>query len=306
MASALPFQAFRSELLDLYRPPLRERKTFDRMSRVTAILGEIGPETTDDFTVPLFRKFVDLRKSEVRVNTVIGELSYLRAACAYACQCGYLERNPFDHGRLRIRREPPKGTSHHSIQEIRRVLLFLGSRKSLGFEHRRLHSLVSTVAYTGIRAGEAYHLEREDIRLEDRILVVSGRRRLKTDRSADPVPMASELVEVMAEWLGTHDSKWCFPNLKRTGPWASGRVGVRPVDRLKAAAAMVGVEDMTFQSLRHSWATHGETRWGLSREEIKRVLRHTNPFTSQLYYCHADVPNLQRIGDRVSYLDASR
>lgn len=306
MTACMAYQAFREELLDLYRPPLRERKTWDRMNRVSGILGELGPVTTADLTVPLFRRYVELRKTEVRVNTVIGELSYLRAACAYACQCGYLERNPFDHGRLRIRREPPKGTSHHSISEVRRVLLFLGSRKVVGFEHRRLHALACTVAYTGLRASEAYYLQREDVNLEDRILIVSGRRRLKTDLSAAPVPMAGELVEVLSEWLGSHTSKWCFPAMRGQGPWTSGRVGVRPVDKLKAAAAAVGVDGMTFQTLRHSWATHGETRWGLSREEIKRVLRHTNPFTSQLYYCHADVPNLQRIGDRVSYLDATR
>lgn len=66
--------------------------------------------------------------------------------------------------------------------------------------------------------------------------------------------------------------------------------GGRPLDELKAAGRAIGIEDVSFQKLRHSWATHAELR-GIGELMVQRQLRHTTRRT-QLHYRHADVVNL--------------
>jgi integrase len=49
--------------------------------------------------------------------------------------------------------------------------------------------------------------------------------------------------------------------------------------------------ELSWLSLRHSWATHAEFH-GYGLALIQRVLRHTTERTAATYYRHADVPNL--------------
>jgi integrase len=130
---------------------------------------------------------------------------------------------------------------------------------------------------------------------------VVGRRRLKTPESAAPVPLCGELREILAEWRPHAGPTWLFPGLERVGPWTGGMPGRKPLDRLKQAGEAAGVPHLTFQSLRHSWATHAETAWGLSDALIMRVLRHTTGRTSREHYRHADLVNLATAVRSISY-----
>lgn len=89
------------------------------------------------------------------------------------------------------------------------------------------------------------------------------------------------------------DPGWVIPNVTRTGPWRGGMDGTRPCDALKGLGRRAGVEGFTFQSLRHSWATHAEF-WGFSDTVIQRILRHTNTRTQQRYR-HAELNNLREL-----------
>jgi integrase len=94
---------------------------------------------------------------------------------------------------------------------------------------------------------------------------------------------------------------WYSPGVELERPWAGGRPGHRPIDRLKAAGREVGIEGLTWQSLRTSWGTHAATRWGLTDREIMRVLRHSSPETSRRHYCEVDLANLRLLADRIRY-----
>ncbi len=150
---------------------------------------------------------------------------------------------------------------------------------------------------------EALSLRTADVKVDDRLIQIVKRRRLKRPTAAAPVPMAEELAEVLRSWLPQTGCGWCFPNLSRSGPWTGGSAGYTPLDRLKAAGLAVDVDGLTFQSLRHSWATHAESAWGLSELVVQRILRHTRTRT-QDHYRHADKANLVeavkgiRFGDR--------
>src|SRR5262249_48814096 len=75
------------------------------------------------------------------------------------------------------------------------------------------------------------------------------------------------------------------------------------LDRVRRLGVRCGIEAMTLLSLRHSWATHAESAWGLSELQIQRVLRHTNTRT-QKRYRHADLANLCVALGAVSFGDA--
>lgn len=205
---------------------------------------------------------------------------------------------------------------------------------------RRLHALAATVAYTGMRKNEALTLMAEDLAFETRMILVVARPGglPKTDASAQPVPMPEALARILAGWVlhvpealpgpvpgprpdhlpaylegkagvpepgaipEAEGCRWLFPNVYRTGPWTGGSPGYTPLGRLKALGVRAGVPGLTFQSLRHSWATHAEY-WGLTDAQIQRVLRHTNTRT-QWHYRHAESTNLKAIVGGIDFGEA--
>ena len=84
---------------------------------------------------------------------------------------------------------------------------------------------------------------------------------------------------------------WVFPGLKRRGPWVGGMVGKRPADRLRAAGELCGVADVTPHALRHTLATHLRGHYGLSGEQVRRILRHSQAATQE-HYLHTDIEDL--------------
>ena len=74
-------------------------------------------------------------------------------------------------------------------------------------------------------------------------------------------------------------------------PWVNGSRGQKPIQRLKAVAALAGVDDASFQMFRRSWATHAEAVMGPAM--IARILPHTTTRTSEEHYRQADVTNMQ-------------
>lgn len=300
--TSLPIHEFSGRLLDCYAPPLRAAATQSKMrATLAALIRCTEVETTADLTTSRLARYITARAREVCLGTLDGELGYLAAACAYAVQEGWLDRSPFESRRLRVRPGPPERKQHHPMADLVRVLEHLRSHCGDSWEAHRLYAAASTVAYTGLRRSEALCLMVEDVVLEDGVICVVARRRLKTVGSAAPVPIPPRLGEVLAVWLPQSGPVWLFPNRARTGPWVGGNPGYKPLDRLKQAGRAVGVEGLTWQSLRHSWATHAEGRWGLGEAAIQRVLRHTRPMTQRLYR-HADLANLRRIGESVSYV----
>jgi integrase len=314
-----------------------------------------GVETTADLNTETIAAFLRERPDDEHPNTTHGYLSYLRAACGIAAAEGFIPVSPFAVRRRWIRKLPPKSPRVHSLEEIARVLELAESevRSSKGWDRwkaRRLQALMATVAFCGLRRSEALHLCTEDIEHEHQMVVVRPRvgNRLKTEGSAQPVPVPDALVPILTSWLlhradklppgiavdapgsalredgsfeswlnvpgdkkpdvtrvsrrrGRHAgpvlppqplvSTWIFPNTFGTGPWLHGAGGHRPGDRLRQLGERAGVPDLTFQSLRHTWATHAESAWGLPPAVIQRVLRHSNA-TTQNHYRHAERRNL--------------
>lgn len=298
--SPIDFGDFRARVESLYTPPLQAPATRTKMRAVLRTFGAMPDVTTTaDLTTSNVAAWIASRHIAVRVNTLVGEMGYLAAACSLAVDEGWLERSPFASRRFRLRAEAPTGPRHHTLADLARVLEYLATRAAEGWPWDRLRVAAAVVAYTGLRRNEALRLRVEDVDLTAGVLRVLASRqaggRLKTTRSAAPVPAPPALVDLLATW--SPGSDWLVPNRSRSGPWVGGSPGTKPLDRLRQAGLDVGVEGLTWLSLRHSWATHAEV-WGLGEAEIQRVLRHTRPLT-QRGYRHVDLANLRAIGARV-------
>ena len=276
------------------------------MRQILADLGKaLGPEAeTRDLTTVRIADWTALASRTRNPNTIIGQLGRIRAACSYAVAEGFLERLP-SFRILRPRRARPRGTRHQTAQEVRALLESLSTRAMDpgDWRSRRLHVLVAVVVYTGVRRDEALCLRWEDVDVDRGIIAIEPHhlRELKTEASAQPVPIPPELLPILAAWQPSSDPVWVCPGWRGGAPWRGGRPGCQPIDHLRRAGERVGIESLSFQSLRRSWATHAETLWGLTDPQIQRVLRHTSPETSKLHYREADLANLRSIAARVSY-----
>lgn len=312
----LPWTDFRAEILTLYEPPMRSSKTLAGMRRALDRVEDLGMvRSTTDLGPVVIAALVKRHPPELSPRTLLGILRCVRVACNYAMTTRRLAVSPFVARPLRSWVPPvgpPTGKRHLGRDEIKRILDLASadSRDLRGWAQwkaRRLQALVATLAYCGLRAGEALNLHVGDVMLDVRCIVLvdrgrSGGHGLKTAAAAQPVPIPSALTGVLEEWLEHRlDAPpgfqmpavvpWMFPGLMRRCAWTGGAPGAKPVDAVKALGRRAGVEGATLQSLRRSLATHLEAH-GTGQAMITRILRHTSPMTTKAWYQQADVKNM--------------
>lgn len=288
-ACPVPLPDWAASILALYAPPLRARGTFLHTRQALREFAALdGVATTADLTQANVARFAAASPGRAAATTN-GLLASLRAACNLALAGGVISRSPFAGRSFMLREGEPRPPKFHARSAIRRVLARLATDAS--WEGRRLYALATLVAYCGLRRDEALRLRPRDFDLRRGFVFVVARRPLKTAASAAPVPIPRAARPVLGRWLSLCGPEWAFPGVRRAGPWTGGSGPHRAVEALKAAASAAGVEGFTFQSLRHSLATHLGTHWGLGEIQVKRILRHTTVAT-QRHYVHPDLVNL--------------
>jgi integrase len=330
-AKPIPFAQFQAHVESLYEPPQRAKATATKMQQVLRITSGLLPAqaTTADLDTALVARFVASRAGK-NANTTFGLLSNLRAACALCVAEGWLRFSPWSVRSEWIRRVPTRRKQHHSLEEIGRVLALAArdverKRGWARWRAQRLQAMVANAAYTGMRKREILFLRREDILIDERIILIVERQsnRLKTEKSSRQVPIPDALAPILEGWLAvlaqpvepfavSHDDEerppcrparlamnravdegWFIPNAYRTAAWTGGSSGRKPLDRLKSLGRRAHVDGFTFQSLRHSFGTHGILAWGLSVGFVSRCLGHTSERTTRENYLHSDMPDLR-------------
>jgi len=299
--SPRPLPQFALEILPLYEPPARSRAAWYKVRQVLSELQEAGAVTTADLTVDLITRWLAAHPGR-SPQTTKGMLGYVSAVCQYAMYRNYLGRDPFRFRRHWMREVPlpddydpdaEEAAKFHPIEAIGRVLGLLESERRESWRNHRLFALAATAAYTGMRKNEILMLRTRDFK-DDLSLIelVPRRRNFKTKKSAAPIVVCDALSVVLRRWIPHTECDWMFPNLNRASPWTNGTPGHKPLDQLKSAGERAGVAGFTFQSLRHSWATHAATAWGLTPAQIRQQLRHSGQLT-QRHYIHAEAANLR-------------
>ncbi len=286
---AVTWDQFRAELEALYRPPIRARKTWRQIRQVVRELAAAGADSPAALTPTLIAAWVEAHPGRSGVTTN-SHLRAIRSVVRYARAAGYLDRSPFDFRPAtqwvrdsENRAAPP--ARHLSAEQVRRVLDRADQEAGGGgWVERRLRALVYTLAFTGLRAGEALNLSCDDIRFETSLIEVRPKPtwRPKTAASAAPVGLHDELAAVLRPWVAWNGSAWVFPHRRKTGPWTAGSRGQKPLDEVRALGARAGVAGLTLLSFRKTIGTLAKT-WGFGPLELKSLLRHTNIATQAWY-----------------------
>lgn len=311
--SPIAWARFKAEFLALYTEGLAARSTRAKLEQVLRLVDALGVRTTADLTPELVARFLASRPPSQSPHTARGLLMQLRTICSYAESRRHLTISPF---RLRkvsqwVRVGAPLHRRAATLDEIHRLLELLrkdaeARQAWAGWRARRLYAVVTLVAYTGLRKGEALNLHVEDLDLAAGVvhLVERAGRKLKTAASARPVPLPPAAVPALKEWLDhrldaprgypmppASAIPWLFPTCDRKAPWIHGSPTSKAVARLKAAGARIGSPDITFQMLRRSLATHLE-HFGAGPAMIQRILRHTSSQVTEAHYRRADLANM--------------
>lgn len=265
--------------------------TLTRMKQACREAIALAPPgaTTLDLTEQLV---ADFSRRPGAAATTQGLMRGLKRACRLAARWGQLGVVPFSPDTPWPRGDGYRDWRHHSFESVGRYLTHLASQSETWKGHR-LYALAAVYAYTGLRRNEGLSLQREDIRLNQRILVVKkpANARLKTEASAAAVPIPDALEPILRDWMPRSDKLWMFPGVMRVGRWSAGHGKYSAAANMKAAGESIGLQGMTPHSLRRSLATHLRGRHKLSREQVQMVLRHSDVFTQELYVCE-DLANL--------------
>lgn len=207
---------------------------------------------------------------------------------------------PFLHHVTKGRPIPVRPVKLHVPQRAPRVLEPEQIVAILGAcEHLRDRFLLSLLAETGMRVGQALGLRHADFVTRRREVHIvpradnANRARAKI-RSAAVVPVSTPLARLYSEYMHTEygdiDSDYVFVNL------FGGRVGAAmtytAVHKLIGrVSARTGIS-FTAHTLRHSHAT-GMIRQGVPVEVVARLLTHRSSTTTSQTYVHLDAADIR-------------
>jgi integrase len=201
--------------------------------------------------------------------------------------------------RRRVKEQEREAKPEYYTLEQLRALLDQADKEAREAEEKdawrkhRLRTLVYFMAYTGARVREVLYLEWTEIDWKEGVpwLHFKIENDLKTEDSAAPFGLPDALLTVLREWEKQKTCKWVFANTENR-PWVTSGPGYKPLDLFKALAKRAGIDHATWKMFRHSFDTHGNGRFGMSKAQMQAQLRHTTEDT-QKHYDHDDLANLR-------------
>jgi integrase len=250
------------------RTAYRYHESWQRLFRV---LMRGRDATLADITKGFIAEFREARRREGKAGSTINR--DLCALSAFRRWCEEEQELAVPVLRLPREREPAGRERWLSAEELRDL-----ESATL----REWWPLFATLAFTGLRIGEAQGLRGGDVRLaERRITVHDGTRRLKTAGSVRDVPIPEPLARLLAE----HVTRFPIgPNdLLFDSPFNDYRTARRLFSR---ACRVAGLRSVTLHDLRHTFAVHA-AQSGVPIPRIQKLLGHATVAMAMRYMKHA-------------------
>ena len=244
----------------------------------------------------------DAEKRHMAARTINLTMALVRSILRFAVSNGHIPASPTDRigrGKLMLavdtpKLAPPIGTAEDVgwvLEEIRKI----------GEESHRpgLFGLFATLAYTGLRRGEACGLRWADVDLKRHLITVrrsyQGRTKSGKDRL---VPISAELVPILEQhkladpWKG----EIVFPN--EVGEILSPAARLSTV--LWTACDRCKTRRIRVHDLRHVFASYFVMSGG-DIFTLQRILGHSTPQITSDTYAHLSPAHLAGAADRVSF-----
>jgi integrase len=263
------------------RTAYRYRESWQRLFRV---LPRGREATLADITKGFLAEFREARRREGKAGSTINR--DLCALSAFRRWCVEERELAIPALKLPREREPAGRERWLSAEELRNLECVTP---------REWWPLFATLAFTGLRIGEAQGLRGEDVRLaERRITVHDEMRRLKTGASVRDVPIPEPLARLLAE----HVTR--FPigpsDLLFSGPFSDYRAARRVFSR---ACRTAELHKVTLHDLRHTFAVHA-AQSGVPIPRIQKLLGHSTVAMAMRYMKHAPEAYFEEDAARVA------
>ncbi len=250
------------------RTAYRYRESWQWLFRV---LPKGRDATLADITKGFIAEFREARRREGKAGSTINR--DLCALSAFRRWCEEEEELAVPVLKLPREREPAGRERWLSAEELS------------GLESatpREWWPLFATLAFTGLRIGEAQGLRSGDVRLAERRITIHDRAgRLKTVGSVRDVPIPEPLARLLAEHvtrfpIGSNDLLFDFP-------FNDYRTARRMFTR---ASRLAGLRNLTLHDLRHTFAVHA-AQSGVPIPRIQKLLGHSTVAMAMRYMKHA-------------------
>jgi len=308
-AHRLDWSKIEELLLTKYLDSSSAIATYRKHRQVFAMLRELAPDPAriNDRTILDFKA----RLASRRAATINSLLRTLRTQLRTLKREEIITRNPFDNHRWMERKDPKTkaeylgNTSHLTVREMLALLRQADTEWEFAdcksrWRAQRLRALVYALLYTGLRKQEALGLKREDVDIDRNLIWIQDNefRRLKTESSAQPIPICEQAQDVLRDWRSANAGVCFFPRIRDPNqPWMGGDCRYRPLCQLAKLGNRAGIQKkVTFLKCRHSFATLLHYL-GFTAEQIARLMRHSNTQT-QTSYIQTDLEQLNEMRSR--------
>ena len=249
-----------------YRPGTVRQYLYDIRRFLSWVKKSADAVTSEDVW-----QYVTYLRAKLRLSdrTLLRRIASLRTFYRFMEQRGYVEQNPVEVERPRVRRALPSVLTREEVQRL---------IESAEGERDRL--ILRTLYVTGMRVGELCELTWDRVNLEDGVILVRSGKGGK-DRV---VLIDADTAKLLAD-------------LRASAGNSNGRVfpvSPRTVQRIvRAAAKRAGInKKVTPHTLRHSLATH-LLEAGADIRAIQELLGHASLSTTQIY-THVSTRHLKR------------
>lgn len=247
------------------------------------LLGALwGPRILQDIDPEDIRNWMATRSRLVSPHTVNREFGYLKRVARRAVACGRCAADPTGGVRkLKCRPRLPRYLKPEEDAALRRTL---SGRDWL---------IVELAYRTGLRAGEQFSLEKTQVHLDERYIL------LQTTKSGgqEIVRLNTRAVEILRELMDrdVNPTPWVLPNARGTRPIQSAQFARRV---FRPALMRAGIQRFRWHDLRHTHAS-----WlaiaGQDLYRIMKLMRHKS-LEMTLIYAHLTNDDLAEAVEAVS------
>lgn len=301
--AGIGFGEIARQWLDLHsKPNLRSHQ--DNEERFTkhlaAFFGDCPLTAITATRILEFR--AKLQAGGLAPRTINLVLALARCILRFAVANGHIPASPTDRlGRGRLMLAVEKTKLAPPIEDPEDVGRLLSVIRGLGDELSRpeLHPLFATLAYTGLRRGEALGLRWTDVDLDRRMLTVrhsyGGQTKSGKHRTV-PIPGALvtflRVYRLADPWKG----ELCFPNER--GEMFSPNAKLEALFR--RALERAKLPRIRVHDLRHLFASHFVMGGG-DIFTLQRILGHSSPQLTSDTYAHLSPRHLAGEADRIAF-----
>jgi len=301
--AAIGFDEVAREWLDLHsKPNLRSHEDNEERYRVHVAPFFADAPLTAVTAIRILEFRAKLQASGLAPRTVNLVLALVRAVLRFAVANGHISSSPTDRlGRGKLMLPIEKTKLAPPIERPEDVGRLLSVIRTIGDELSRpeLHPLFATLAYTGLRRGEAMGLRWADVDLDRRMLTVRRSYDGKTKSGKHrTVPLPTALVTIVRAYRLSDpwNGELCFPNER--GEMFSPNAKLEAL--LRRALERSKLPRMRVHDLRHVFASHFVMGGG-DIFTLQRILGHSTPQLTSDTYAHLSPRHLAGEADRIAY-----